>query len=65
MKAHEVMILAVKAVQPSERLQAAKFAERLFAQYFAIEMAHGEFDKATCIELAAEGAAAEVAYRFA
>jgi hypothetical protein len=59
------MIIAVKAVQLSERRAAAQLAERVFLASLAKACAWGDFNDATNIELAAEAAAAEVAYRFA
>lgn len=65
MKTPEVMILAVKAVQPSERRAAAQLAERVFFASLAKARAWGDFNDATNIELAANAAAAEIAFRFA
>ena len=64
-KTPEVMILAVKKVQPAERRVAALLGERVFFAALAKARIWADFDEATNLELAAEAAAAEIAYRFA
>lgn len=58
------MIAAVKAVAPAHRLAAAQMAERVFADRLATLVAFDDFSAAENRALAAEAAAAEVAYRF-
>lgn len=64
-KTPEVMIQAVKNVHPAERRAAALLGERVFLAALAKFRVWADFDEATNVELAAEAAAAEIAYRFA
>lgn len=65
MQVPAVMITAVKAVQPSERRAAMLVAERTFLDALAQLRAWGDFSDADHIEMAADAAAAEVAFKFA
>lgn len=58
------MIAAVEAVAQAHRLAAAQMAERVFADRLVTLVAFDDFSAAANRELAAEAAAAEVAYRF-
>lgn len=65
LKATPELVSAIKAVQPKERLQAARHAEKMFFAALEKLTAFGDFDAATNVEMAFSAAAAEVAYKFA
>lgn len=65
MKVTLSMISAVKAVQQSERLQAAALAEQTFHAYFVWLSKFNKYTEAELIKIAGDAAAAEVRCRFA
>ncbi len=65
MKAPAAMINAIRNVQPSERLMAARVGEAAYRRAFARLEAFGDFPSTQNREMAAEAAAAEIAFRFA
>ena len=64
MKASEALIAAIKEVHPTERLNAAKVAERVFFEYLAKLREFNDYDEATNIEMATFAAIAEISYGF-
>lgn len=64
MKATLSMISAVKAVQKSQRLQAAALAEQTFHTYYVALQKLNEHTEAELIEMAGDAAAAEVRFYF-
>jgi hypothetical protein len=65
MQVPAIMIAAIKEVQPSERRAAMLLAERTFNNFLTKLREWGDFDEATHVEMAANAAAAEVAFKFA
>lgn len=64
MKATLSMISAVKAVQKSQRLQAAALAEQTFHTYYVALQKLNEHTEAELIEICGDAAAAEVRFYF-
>lgn len=64
MKAPQAMIAAVKSVSPSNRLAAARLAEKTYFDYLDKLTMFGDFNHSTNMEMAADAAAAEVKYFF-
>jgi altronate dehydratase len=64
-KAHPIMIAAVKAVRPCERIAAARCAEVTFIKALRKLQQFADYSEQDNIEMAAQAAAAEIAFKFA